>query len=221
MSWHEGATLAARLAHGHRYAPAEAVQIGMRLLKGVGALHRLSVIHRDIKPDNLHAGSDGRLRILDMGVAASDGTDFAEINNPGTPSYMAPELLSGQAASESSDLYACGVTLYHLLTRKFPYGEVEPFQHPRFGDPIPPTRYRPDIPGWLEAVLLKACARDVKDRFETAEEFLLALERGATRPLHAPRRMPLAQRDPHLLLKLLAVASLILNLFLLFLLLAR
>lgn len=221
MSWHEGATLAAQLARGHRYSPAEAVQSGIRLLKAVAALHRLSIVHRDIKPENLHAGSDGRLRVLDLGVAASDGHDFSEINNPGTPSYMAPELLAGETASESTDLYACGVTLYHLLTRKYPYGEVEPFQHPKFGDPLPPTRYRPDIPGWLEAVLLRACARDAKDRFETADEFLLALERGAARPLAAPRRMPLAQRDPQLLLKLIAAGSLIANLLLLYLLIAR
>ncbi len=221
MSWHEGATLAAQLARGHRYAPADVVQTGRRLLKAVAALHRLSIVHRDIKPENLHSGSDGRLRLLDLGVAASDGSDFKEINNPGTPSYMAPELLAGESASESTDLYACGVTLYYLLTRKYPYGEVEPFQHPKFGDPLPPTRYRPDIPGWLEAVLLKACARDAKDRFETAEEFLLALERGAARPLAAPRRMPLAKRDPHLLLKLIAAGSLIANLLLLYLLIAR
>ena len=221
MSWHEGATLAAQLARGHRYSPAETVQTSIRLLKAVAALHRLSIIHRDIKPENLHTGSDGRLRVLDLGVAATDGNDFSEINNPGTPSYMAPELLAGEGASESTDLYACGVTLYHLLTRKYPYGEVEPFQHPKFGDPLPPTRYRPDIPGWLEAVLLKACARDAKDRFETAEEFLLALQRGAARPLAAPRRMPLAQRDPQLLLKLIAAGSLIANLLLLYLLIAR
>lgn len=221
MSWHEGGTLAEQLARGHRYSPADVVQVGIRLLKGVSALHRLSIIHRDIKPENLHAGNDGRLRILDLGVAASDGHEFSEINNPGTPSYMAPELLSGESASESSDLYAAGVTLYRLLTRKYPYGEVEPFQHPRFGDPVPPTRYRPDIPGWLEAVLLKACARDARDRFETADEFLLALERGAARPLSAPRRMPLAQRDPQLALKLIAAASLIANILLVYLLIVR
>lgn len=221
MSWHDGTTLAEQLARGQRYSPADAVLIGIRLLKGIAALHRLAIIHRDIKPDNLHAGGDGRLRILDLGVANSDGDGFSEINNPGTPSYMAPELVAGDSASESTDLYAAGVTLYYLLTRKYPYGEVEPFQHPKFGDPMPPTRYRPDIPGWLEAVLLRACARDVKDRFETADEFLLALERGAARPLAAPRRMPLAQRDPQLLLKLFAAASLIANLLLLYLLVVR
>ncbi|MDP2810442.1 MAG: bifunctional protein-serine/threonine kinase/phosphatase [Rhodocyclaceae bacterium] len=225
MSWHEGATLARHLEQGRRFTPVEAVDLTARALKALAALHRLAIVHRDIKPDNLHLGADGRLRLLDLGVAASDGQDaaetFNEINNPGTPSYMAPELFAGTAANEASDLYAVGVTLYHLLTRKYPYGEIEPFQNPRFGDPLPPTRYRPDIPDWLESVMLKAVAREPGDRFETAEEFLLALERGAQRPLRVARRTPLLRRDPMLGLKLLAAASLVVNLLLVFLLLVR
>ncbi len=221
MSWHEGETLAQRLARGHRFTAVEVAELGQRLMKALGALHRLAIIHRDVKPANLHLGHDGRLRLLDLGVAAADGHDelFNEINNPGTPSYMAPELFADCRANEASDLYAAGVTLYELLTRKYPYGEVEPFQRPRFGDPVPCTRYRPDTPEWLESVLLKACAREPAQRFETAEEFLLALERGAHRPLQVPRRRPLAQRDPQLALKLLAAASLLANVVMLALLL--
>ncbi|MFN4064354.1 MAG: bifunctional protein-serine/threonine kinase/phosphatase, partial [Parazoarcus communis] len=130
-------------------------------------------------------------------------------------------LHAGERASESTDLYALGVTLYELLTRHYPYGEIEPFQKPRVGEPVPPTRYRPDIPAWLEAVLLKAVAVDAGERFETAEEFLLALELGAHRPLRMPRKRPLLRRDPALALKLLAVGSLVLNALLLLLLFAR
>ncbi len=225
MTWHEGATLLRHLEMGRRFTPVEAADLATRMLKAVATLHRLGIIHRDIKPDNLHLGADGRLRLLDLGVAASDGLDadetFNEINNPGTPSFMAPELFKGTSANESSDLYAVGVTLYYLLTRKYPYGEIEPFQTPRFGDPIPPARYRPDIPEWLESVILKGVARNPADRFETAEEFLLALEHGAQRPLRVARRTPLLKRDPTLGIKLLVVASLVLNALLLFLLLAK
>ena len=221
MTWHEGESLKTMLERGHQFTIVHAVQTAIHMLEGIAQLHRLGIIHRDIKPDNLHQGRDGQLRILDLGVAASDGVDFQEINNPGTPSYMAPELFSGETASVSSDLFAAGVTLYELLTRKYPYGEIEPFQKPRFGDPITPLRFRPDIPSWLEAVLLKSVARDVKDRFETAEEFLLALEQGAHRPLRMPRKMPLLQKDPYLPLKLLVIASLALNVLLLWLLLLR
>lgn len=218
MSWHEGETLKAALGRGHRYAPHELVGIGRALLGRVAALHRLGIVHRDIKPDNVHIDRGGELRLLDLGVAAADAEDLAEINNPGTPSYMAPELFAGSPASPSSDLYACGVTMYELLTRKYPYGEIEPFQRPYFGAPVSPVRYRPDTPAWLEAVLLKACARAPSERFETAEEFLLALERGASRPLATRRHVPLVERNPRLALKLVAGASLLLNLLLLFLL---
>lgn len=221
MTWHEGESLKDMLDRGHRFSVVEATQTAIHLLEGVAALHRFGIVHRDIKPDNVHQGRDGRLRILDLGVAASDGVDFQEINNPGTPSYMAPELFAGEGASVSSDLYAAGVTVYALLTRKYPYGEIEPFQKPRFGDPVTPVRFRPDIPQWLEAVLLKAVARDVKDRFETAEEFLLALEQAANKPLRMPRKMPLVQRHPYFFLKVLTLASLTLNIFLLWRLLLR
>ena len=218
MTWHEGATLQQMLDADHHFTAAEAVQHGVRLLKGIAALHRLEIAHRDIKPANIHLGQDGRLRILDLGVAVSAGESAANEGNPGnpgTPSFMAPELFDGVAAGAEHDLYAAGVTLYHLLTRRYPYGEIEPFQHPKFGEPVPPTRWRPEIPAWVENLLLKAVAREPKQRFETAEEFLLALERGAARPLAPPARTPLAARNPLLLWKIVAAVSLALNLVLL------
>jgi serine/threonine protein kinase len=218
QTWHEGATLQRMLDTGLHFTVADAVQHGIRLMKGLSALHRLDVAHRDIKPANIHLGRDGRLRILDLGVALSQSEDDASVGSPGTPSYMAPELFAGEPAGPAQDLYAAGVTLYHLLTRKYPYGEIEPFQHPKFGEPLPPTRYRPDIPGWLENVLLKAVARDPARRFETAEEFLLALERGANRPLNRPPATPLAMRNPLLTWRVIAAISLLLNLLLLMLL---
>lgn len=216
MTWHEGESLKARLARGHRFDVDEVTAIGLRLLKAVGLLHRLGIVHRDIKPGNIQLGAQGQITLLDLGVAASDGERLGEINNPGTPSYMAPELFAGGTASEGSDLYACGVTLYELLTRKYPYGEIEPFQTPRFSQPAAPTRYRRDIPEWLETILLKACAREPADRFETAEEFVLALERGAYRPLASARRTPLLAKHPARALKIAFGLSLLLNLVLFF-----
>ncbi len=222
MSYHEGATLQQRLECGAHFSIADAVKLGIRLLKGLGALHRMNIVHRDIKPANLHLGVDDKLRILDLGVALNRGTlHHSSDGAPGTPSYLAPEQFAGETADAQADLYAAGVTLFHLLTRRYPYGEIEPFQHPKFGDPALPTRYRPDIPHWLEAVLLKAVAREKKQRFETAEEFLLALERGGRQPLAPPPRTPLAARDPLLLWRSIAAVALILNLILCYLLWAR
>lgn len=219
LSWHEGATLQQRLDSGHHFTVAGVTKVGMDMMRGIGALHRLNIIHRDIKPANVHQGSDQRLRILDLGVALSSGVgSIPAMDNPGTPSFMAPELFEGQPASAVSDIYAAGVTLYHLLTRKYPYGEIEPFQHPRFSEPVPPTRYRPDIPRWLENIVLKAVARDVTQRFETAEEMLLALEYGELKPVLAPARAPLVARAKYVQWQWIAAFSLILNFLLIYLL---
>lgn len=220
MRHFEGASLQDRLGAGQHFSPAETVTLAIRSLKGLSALHRLDIVHRDLKPANLHLDSEGKLRILDLGVARCPLLDVRDADaQPGTPSYMAPELFGGAEADARSDLYALGVTLYHLLTRKYPYGEIEPFQHPRFGEPVPTSRTRPDIPPWLDNVILKAVARDPAQRFETAEEMQLALERGEANPL-VRRRAPLIERSPAGAWPLVALLSLALNLLLLFLLLA-
>jgi serine/threonine protein phosphatase PrpC len=221
MTFHAGATLQQHIDNGKHFAVTDVARFGVQVAKALGVLHRLSIIHRDIKPANLLLDESGDLRVLDMGVALAAGVPYPELQgNPGTPSFMAPELFEGAKASAQSDLYAAGVSLYYLLTRKYPYGEVEPFQHPNFADPTPPTRYRPGIPQWLENVLLRAVARDQKQRFETAEELLLALERGESQPVSAPQRTPLAQR-PAALWQAIAVISIVINLLLLYILLVR
>lgn len=221
MTWHAGASLQARLEAGQHFPVAEVVRLALALLKALALLHRLDIVHRDVKPDNLHLGQDGVLRLLDLGVAFSlaEITPGAAIPPAGTPSFMAPDLFAGALPDKGHDLYAAGVSLYYLLTRKYPYGEIEPFQQPRFGEAQAPTRWRPEIPGWLENILLKAVDREPGARFETAEEFLLALERGPRRPLAAPARQPLLARNPVRLWKTLAALSLVGNLLLLMLLL--
>jgi len=155
-----------------------------------------------------------------VALSGADAPELA-LETAGTPSYLAPEQFEGAPASPQTDLYALGVTLYHLATRRFPYGEIEPFQRPRFGEPIPPSRYRPDLPEWLDNILLKAVAREPKLRFETAEELLLALDGGPERAPRRPAATPLLERHRHVFWVVLAVASLIANLVLLWLLLAR
>ena len=222
-TWHEGETLQQKLDTGAHFTAPECVALGEKLVRAVGALHRRSIIHRDIKPGNVHLGTDGELRVLDLGVAMSglEEEDALRAPQAGTPSFLAPEQFENAPPSRQTDVYATGVTLYFMLTRHYPYGEIEPFQRPRFGDPVLPSRYRPEIPLWLENVLLRAVARDPADRFETAEEFLLALERGASNPAAHRSPTPLVKRDPVTLWRAAATISIVVNLLLLYLVVAR
>ena len=222
-TWHAGHTLQQRLDSGEHFTVPDVIAHGVRLVRAIGALHRRSILHRDVKPDNVHLGDDGELRLLDLGVAQSGLEAGKAVRAPqaGTPSFLAPEQFDQAPPSRQTDVYSTGVTLYYLLTRHYPYGEIEAFQRPRFGEPVAPSRYRPDLPLWLENVLLKAVARLPSNRFETGEEFLLALERGATRPLAAPVASPLVQRDPLLRWRATAIVSLVINLLLLYVLLVH
>ncbi|VEF10184.1 Ser/Thr phosphatase [Pseudomonas fluorescens] len=193
-------------------------EIAEKLLRAVGLLHRRQILHRDIKPDNLLLGDDGELRLLDFGLAYCPGlSQDAPSTLPGTPSFIAPEAFRGEPPSAQQDLYAVGVTLYHLLTGHFPYGEIEAFQRPRFGVPVSASRYRPDLPEWLTQSLERGVAADPQQRFETAEEWLLVLEQGERRSLSV-RPRPLLEREPLKVWRTMALLALLGNVVLLVLL---
>ncbi len=217
FDWHAGKTLEQLLTSGKRPVVADVVAAGTALARALGQLHRQGVVHRDIKPGNLHRGDDGQWRILDLGVALSGRETAAQRElHAGTPSYMNPEQWPGGVADAGSDLFALGVTLYQWLTGRLPYGEIEPYQTARYRrDPTPPSRQRPDVPIWLDHLLLKAVAREPALRFETAEELLLALQRGAARPVSAPGATPLLRRDPRAAWQLALAFSVLLNALLL------
>ena len=216
FDWHSGSTLEQQLAEGRRFSIDEVLAGAIAVTRALGRLHRQRVVHRDVKPANLHLAEDGQWRLLDLGVAVSGNEPAAQRSlHAGTPSYMNPEQWDegAQATADAmSDLYALGVTLYRWLTGRLPYGEIEPYQTARYRrDPVAPSRIRPDVPIWLDHVVLKAVARDRRQRFETAEELLLALERGASRPLAAPHATPLVHRDPAALWKIALGVSMAFN----------
>jgi serine/threonine protein phosphatase PrpC len=221
FDWHAGHTLEQLLKEGRRFEVSEVVEAGLSIARALGRLHRHGVIHRDIKPGNLHLGDDGQWRVLDLGVAISGSEPKAlRTLHAGTPSYMNPEQWAGEEhvpADTGSDVYALGVTLYQWLTGRLPFGEIEPYQKSRHRrDPRPPSRLRPDVPIWLDHVVLKAIALDARQRFETAEELVLALERGASRPIAAPGATPLVARDPVVLWKIGLGISVLFNALLIY-----
>jgi serine/threonine protein kinase len=213
-----GETMAARMA---RALPPlqEGVEHAARLVRAVAALHRLEVVHRDIKPENVMLTADGGLKLIDLGVARLPRVeDFHGDEIPGTPGYMAPEQFAGHAGDELTDQFALGVTLYRWLTGRWPFGEQEAFQRPRFGRPLPPSRHRPDIPSWLDDAILTAIQPNREARFNDVIELLRALESGGPLGQAKLRGRPLIERNPErfwqlvaLLLAIALVASLVLR----------
>lgn len=109
---------------------------------------------------------------------------------------MAPEQFEGNAGDALTDQFALGVTLYRWFTGKWPFGEQEAFQRPRFNRPAPPSRHRPEIPSWLDDAILTAIQPDRDKRFGDVIELLRALEGGGTLASGPKRDIPLIERDP-------------------------
>ena len=217
MPLYEGETLEQRLNRSPQLSLSEGIGIATKLARAVATLHRAGIIHRDIKPDNVILLKAGGLRLVDLGVARVPLLeDFPAEDIPGTPSYMAPELFGGRPGDEFSDLYALGVTVYRTFTAAYPYGEIEPFSRPRFGKPASLSRYRPDLPAWLDAVVGKALNVDPAQRYGDVIEFSHELENGAmwAKPAVASRRS-LYERDPLVFWKSLSAGLIVLVILLL------
>lgn len=207
LPYYAGETLEQRLGRAPAIGCEEGRRIGIALCRAVMALHRAGVVHRDIKPDNVVLEPDGGVVLLDLGVARLPwAEDVDELDRPGTPSFMAPELFSGRAGDAGSDLYALAATLYRAFTGRYPQGEIEPFTHPRFAAPKPLARERPDLPAWLGFALGRALAVDPGERMGDVGELLHALESGpAANDLDDGRRVPLYRRNPLLVWQVVAV----------------
>ncbi|MEB0040819.1 bifunctional protein-serine/threonine kinase/phosphatase [Pseudomonas sp. MH10] len=212
MREYSGQTLAELFSASGPLPLAQWQDVATHLLRAVGLLHRRNIFHRDIKLENLLLDDNGDLRVLDFGLAFCPGLSADTANDlPGTPSFIAPEAFTGTPPSAQQDLYSVGVTLYFLLTGHYPYGEIEAFQHPRFGNAVPASRYRPDVPDWLEHCLSKALQPDPAQRYETAEEWLINLEKAELNPANT-RPRPLLEREPLKVWRTVALVSLLVNL---------
>jgi serine/threonine protein phosphatase PrpC len=199
MPFYDGETLEQRLLRRPQVSLTEGIAIAGKLAKAVAALHKAGVIHRDIKPENVILQPNGGLRLIDLGVARLPNIeDVPASTAPGTPSYMAPELIAGQLGDQKSDIFALGVTLFRMFTGAYPYGEIEPFSHPIFSrPPAAVAQLRPDLPAWLDQVLHRLIAVRPADRFDDALECIIALEHGERLAAPGlPRRRPLIDRDP-------------------------
>jgi serine/threonine protein kinase len=212
MPFYQGETLEDRLKRSPQISLSEGVALAIKLAKGVAALHRAGIEHRDIKPDNVileqvAERAEAGVKLVDLGVARVAGMDdFALEHAPGTPSYMAPELFAGTPGDALSDQFAVAVTIYRLFSQAYPYGEIEPFSRPRFSKPTPLMSHRPDLPAWLDQVLARALAVSPQDRFGDVLELAFELEHGSARALPTGlHRKSLYERNPVLVWQIVAI----------------
>ncbi len=193
MPLYQGELLETRLSRRPAIGLEEGRNIAIKLARGVAALHRAGIIHRDIKPDNVILEAGGSLKLIDLGVVRVPGLeDFPPENVPGTLAYMAPEMLAGEPGNDATDIYAVGVTMFRAFTGEYPYGNLDAVSPPRRTTPKELSLLRPDLPAWLEAVLARAIAGDPVKRFSDITEFALEMEAGPTRSanqIHRPRTL--------------------------------
>jgi serine/threonine protein kinase len=161
----------------------DAIEFTRQVLGALRFAHRKGVVHRDIKPHNVMADADGRLKVTDFGIARAGVSQMTEAGSIiGTAQYLSPEQARGAGVDQRSDLYSVGIVLYEMLTGTVPFtGEspVEIAMRHLSDTPRPPSLQRPEIPPDLDMVVLRALAKNPDDRFQTAEEMDAELERVA------------------------------------------
>ncbi len=162
-------------------APAQAIDLVIQILRGARFAHRRGVVHRDLKPHNVIIDEEGRARVTDFGIARAGASDMTLTGSiMGTAQYLSPEQAQGYMVSGASDLYSIGVILYELLTGAVPFdGETAvaiAFKQVSAQAPAP-SEVNPAVPPALDAVVLRALAKDPAQRYADADEFIAALVR--------------------------------------------
>ncbi len=163
-----------------------AVNYGRQILAALRFAHRNGVVHRDIKPHNVLVDDEGRVKVTDFGIARAGGaSEMTEVGSIiGTAQYLSPEQARGAPVDDRSDLYSVGVLLYELLTGEAPYNgdtPVEIAMKHLSAVPEPPSAKRPEVSPELDAVVLRALAKNPDDRYQSAEEMdadLSAISKG-------------------------------------------
>ncbi len=195
MEFVEAPSLKTLLA-SRRLAVDEAVELGRFLLDASAHLLRLGLVHGDIKPENILVISHYdhlRFKLIDLGSATEI---FSITSRAGTAAYLAPERFHNAPISERTELFAIGVTLYQALTGAFPYGEIERFQTPVFHAAKPPMKLNPNLPPWLDSLILRALAVDPERRYRHYSEVVFDLANPAKVEPFFQTETALLERDP-------------------------
>jgi eukaryotic-like serine/threonine-protein kinase len=182
MEYVRGRTLRDAIRSEGPILPERAAEIADAVARALGSAHEAGLVHRDIKPGNIMLTSDGEVKVMDFGIArtATGDTLTQTAAVLGTASYLSPEQAQGQSVDGRSDIYSLGCVLYEMVTGRPPFTGDSPvsiaYKHVK-EDPVPPSRLNPDVPQDLEAVIMKAMAKNAANRYQSADEMRQDLER--------------------------------------------
>jgi len=180
MEYVAGRSLKAIVRETGPLEPILAIDTVIQILRAARFAHRRGVIHRDLKPHNVILDEEGRARVTDFGIARAGASDMTLTGSiMGTAQYLSPEQAQGYTVSAASDLYSVGVILYELLTGVVPFeGETAvaiAFKQVS-ATPRPPSELNPRLPASLDAIVLRALAKDPVERYADDDELIAALE---------------------------------------------
>jgi serine/threonine protein kinase len=184
MRYMDAGTLKEKMIEGRPLPLQDIDRLFTQLADALSYAHSKGIVHRDLKPANVLIDSHGNVFLTDFGIAKLLESASPRLTQTdaimGTPAYISPEQAQGQTVDQRSDIYSLGIILYEMVTGSVPFTAETPlavlFKH--ISDPLPPpSLVKPDIPAAIEQVLLKALAKDPRDRFATAAEFVAAWER--------------------------------------------
>jgi eukaryotic-like serine/threonine-protein kinase len=180
----EGPTLRDVLREGRKILPERALELTQGVLEALSYSHKAGIVHRDIKPANVMLTPNGGVKVMDFGIARAVADTSATMTQTaaviGTAQYLSPEQARGETVDARSDLYSTGCLLYELLAGRPPFVGDSPvsvaYQHVREA-PVPPSQLDPEITPEIDAVVLKALAKDPDDRYQSAAEMRADISR--------------------------------------------
>ncbi len=188
MEYVEGASLKELIERG--LTGGESIEIVRQVLAGARFAHSRGIIHRDLKPQNVLIDREGRARVADFGIARAGTSEITQTGSVlGTAQYLSPEQAQGLETTAASDVYSVGAMLYEALTGEVPFNADTPVAvalKQVSEAPRAPSQLNPRIPAALDAVVLRALAKDPANRYQTADEFSAALTAAEADPNAAP-----------------------------------